>query len=73
MTSLRLRHVARVYKGTAGSAVRIGDSWSTDRNPNIEKPTMTLKIIVVEDLTVETTDAAEKAIVNLQGQLQVAF
>lgn len=70
--NLRMNHIALVDKGRAGSEVRIGDSWSSDRKPNVEKPTMTLKTIVVDGLTVETTDAAEKAIVKLQSQLQDA-
>ena len=70
--NLKMNHIALVDKGRAGSAVRIGDSWLPDRKPNVEKPTMTLKNIVVDGLTVETTDAAEKAIVKLQGQVQDA-
>lgn len=70
--NLRMNHVALVDKGRAGSAVRIGDSWSSDRKSNVEKTTMQTKSIVVDGLTVETTDAAEKAIIKLQGQIQAA-
>lgn len=72
--NLRMNHIAVVDKGRAGSSVRIGDSWSTfsDRKPPIENLTMTTKTIVVDGLTVETTDAAEKAIVKLQGQISTA-
>jgi len=76
--NLRMNHIALVDKGRAGSAVRIGDSWSSERktieqsDTPTETPTMTLKNIVVDGLTVETTDAAEKAIVKLQGQINDA-
>lgn len=68
--NLRMNHIALVDKGRAGSAVRIGDSWSDDRKPKpIEKPAMDLKKIMVDGLTVETTDAGEQAIRKLQGDI----
>ena len=64
--NLRMNHIALVDKGRAGSAVRIGDSWSSDPKPTIEISTMQLKNIVVDGLAVETTDAGAQAITKLQ-------
>jgi hypothetical protein len=59
-TNIRANHLALCDTARGGPELRIPDS---------KEPTMTLKTILVDGLSVETTDAAEKAIVKLQGQV----
>ncbi len=71
MSDLRMNHLAIVDRGRAGSSVRIGDGWTDIKLPNQPEPpgtpkTMKLKEILVDCLSVEVTDAAEKAITKLQ-------
>ena len=75
MKNLRMNHLAIVDRGRAGSRARIGDNkptqWgvsplSTDRNP----PIMTTRKIVVDGLTIETTDQGAEALQKLQAQNQ---
>jgi len=74
--NLRMNHIALVDEGRAGAKVRIGDSWSDDRKPQRKKPqetkSMNTKVIDVDGLSVETTDAGEKAIRKLEGKLSAA-
>ena len=73
MRNLRMNHLAIVDRGRAGSRARIGDKspWGaapliTDRNPLI----MTTRKIVVDGLTIETTDQGAEAIGKLQTEKQ---
>ena len=75
MSNLRMNHLAIVDRGRAGSRARIDDSnptqWGvspllTDRNP----PIMTTRKIVVDGLTIETTDQGAEAISKLQAEKQ---
>ena len=75
MTNLRMNHLAIVDRGRAGSRARIDDNnptqWGvspllTDRNP----PIMTTRKIVVDGLTIETTDQGAEAISKLQAEKQ---
>ena len=68
MTDLRMNHLAIVDKGRAGPMARVGDNWGASPIINDGNKTMTLKTIVVDGLSVETTDAGEKAILKLQGE-----
>lgn len=72
MTNLKMNHLAIVDRGRAGPKARVGDAWGASPITTDGKPTMTLKTIVVDGLSVETTDAGEKAIRKLQGELQAA-
>ena len=76
MTNLRMNHLAIVDRGRAGSRARIDDNnptqWGvspllTDRNP----PIMTTRKIVVDGLTIETTDQGAEAIGKLQAEKRV--
>ena len=75
MKNLRMNHLAIVDRGRAGSRARIDDNnptqWGvspllTDRNP----PIMTTRKIVVDGLTIETTDQGAEAIGKLQAEKQ---
>ena len=74
MKNLRMNHLAIVDRGRAGSRARIGDKspWGVaplntdDRNP----PIMTTRKIVVDGLTIETTDQGAEAIGKLQAEKQ---
>ena len=71
MRNLRMNHLAIVDRGRAGPHVRIGDGWTDQptKKPNINdgnKP-MDVRKIIVDGLTVETTDAGAQAVEKLQG------
>lgn len=75
MKNLRMNHLAIVDRGRAGSRARIDDNnptqWGvspliTDRKP----PIMTTRKIVVDGLTIETTDQGAEAIGKLQAEKQ---
>ena len=74
MQNLRMNHLAIVDRGRAGSRARIDDKspWGVaplntdDRNP----PIMTTRKIVVDGLTIETTDQGAEAIGKLQTEKQ---
>lgn len=80
---IRCNHIAVVDRGRAGPKYRIGDSaFSGSSNASDswgaapitvadkgEKP-MTLRKMLVDGLTVETTEAGEQAIIKLQNQVQ---
>lgn len=72
MKNLRMNHLAIVDRGRAGSRARIGDKspWGaapliTDRNPP-----MTTRKIVIDGITIETTDQGAEAISKLQAEKQ---
>lgn len=78
--NIRVNHVAVVPKGRSGPEVRIGDSatpahqgtnWGAYpiHDAQEEKP-MATRIMLVDGLSVETTDAGAQAIEKLQGQLK---
>lgn len=71
--NIRINHLAIVAKGRSGSEVRIGDEaadWGASpiHNAAKEKP-MTLRTLLVDGLSVETTDAGAQAIEKVQKQL----
>lgn len=82
MTKIRANHVAIVKHGRAGSAVGIGDnasaeSWGAapiinpiDRSTNMAGEN--LRTMVVDGLSVQTTDQGAQAIDKLQGQINAA-
>ena len=72
MMDLKMNHIAVVDKGRAGSKARIGDSWGVSPLTNTEtNMTMKTKAVLVDGLTVETTDSGAQAIEKLQAEKQV--
>lgn len=80
-TQLRMNHLALVSKARGGDQLRIGDRripGDQDRganNPQPEKSTMSdikTRTVMVDGLSVETTDAGAQAIEKLQRQLSDA-
>jgi hypothetical protein len=63
--TLRMNSLSVVDHARGGPALRIGDSEP-------EKKTMTTKTVLVDGLSVETTDAGETAIVKLLGERDAA-
>lgn len=77
MSDFRMNHVALVSAARGGSELRIGDgagNWGASpiTDANHEENNMTTRKIVVDGLSVETTDAGAQAIEKLQGQLRDA-
>lgn len=76
-TNIRANHVAIVDRGRAGSECRIGDAgqhvWGaspiTTQTADERKPEMDLRKVLVDGLTVATTDAGAQAISKLQADL----
>lgn len=76
--NIRINHVAIVSAGRAGKEVRIGDGaaqWGASPiTPNQEKETVTmsdaLRTVVVDGLSVQTTDQGAQAIAKLQKDLE---
>lgn len=68
MRNLKMNHLAIVDKGRAGPIVRIGDHWGSAPT-NDGKPTMTTRTVILDGLSVETTDAGAQAIEKLQGDV----
>lgn len=77
MSNLKMNHLAIVDRGRAGSKARIGDGeaitpWGVsplhtdDRTP----PVMTTRKIVIDGITIETTDQGAEALQKLQAQNQ---
>lgn len=69
--NIRANHIAVVQRGRAGSEFRIGDSadgWGAAPITDEETP-MNLRSLVVDGITIQTTDQGADAIVKLQGQL----
>jgi len=74
MSNLRMNHLAIVDRGRAGSRARIGDSdhpkpWGVAPLVTDGKPSMTRKI-VIDGITIETTDQGAEAISKLQAEKQ---
>ena len=78
-TQLRMNHLALVDRARGGAELRIGDGRTPgdqDRganNPPTEKSTMSntnTRTVMVDGLSVETTDAGAQAITKLQQQVQ---
>jgi len=84
MTKLHMNHCAAVPAGRAGPRVCIGDAWPTDKEPyeyktrrtparksktQDRKTVMDVRMIMVDGLSVETTDAGAQAIEKLQGEI----
>lgn len=75
--NIRINHVAVVPRGRAGSECRIGDTqsdnWGATPITTADKEiTMTLRTIMVDGLSVQTTDAGAQAIEKLQNDLNDA-
>lgn len=73
-TNIRANHIAVVQRGRAGKECRIGDSadlWGSAPNTaaHDKETTMTLRTVLVDGLSVETTDAGAQAISKLQNDL----
>ena len=76
--NIRANHVAIVQRGRAGSEVRIGDDagkWgAAPITPTTDKETRTmsdaLRTVVVDGLSVSTTDQGAQAIAKLQKDLE---
>jgi len=76
--NIRANHVAIVQRGRAGSEVRIGDDagkWgAAPIHPTTDKETITmsdaLRTVVVDGLSVSTTDQGAQAIAKLQKDLE---
>ena len=68
-TNLKMNHLALVDRARGGAALRIGDD-----NPKGKKPMSDVKTktVLVDGLSVETTDAGAQAISKLQDQLKTA-
>lgn len=75
---IRINHVAIVQNGRAGSKARIGDagakSWGAAPIITTDKETVTmtdaLRTVVVDGLSVQTTDQGAQAITKLQKDLE---
>lgn len=74
---IRINHVAIVGRGRAGSQARIGDSaiyWGAAPILTTDKETVTmtdaLRTVVVDGLSVQTTDQGAQAIAKLQKDLE---
>lgn len=75
--NIRINHVAIVQAGRAGSKVRIGDSatsWGAAPISTTDKETVNmteaLRTVVVDGLSVQTTDQGAQAIAKLQKDLE---
>lgn len=75
--NIRNNHLALVRRGRAGSDFRIGDGRAPDgrdrgttHNYEVQNMTTNTRTILVDGLSVETTDAGVQAITKLQSQLQ---
>lgn len=74
---LRMNHLALVGKARGGEQLRIGDGRTPgeqdrgdNNSPKRNHPMSDTKTILVDGLSVVTTDAGVQAITKLQGQLQ---
>lgn len=71
-TNIRANHVAIVARGRAGKECRIGDGadpWGTAPITDAldKEPSMTTRTVMVDGLSVETTDQGAQAIEKLMG------
>lgn len=63
--NIRINHLAVVDKARAGTDARIGDWGASPINDTKPEPKMTTKIVMVDGLSVETTEAGATAIEKL--------
>lgn len=65
--NIRINHLAVVDRARAGSDARIGDSWGTSpiHTTDTETKRMTMRTVLVDGLSVETTEAGAQAIAKL--------
>lgn len=74
MSNLRMNHLAIVDRGRAGSKARIGDEslkpWGAAPLAIDGKSPMTTRKIVIDGITIETTDQGAEAISKLQAEKQ---
>lgn len=72
MKNLRMNHLAIVDRGRAGSRARIGDKslWGVAPLITDRYPLMTTSKIVIDGITIETTDQGAEAISKLQAEKQ---
>lgn len=69
--SIRINHLALVDKARAGSQARVGDSakpWGAAPITHEETP-MTTRTVVVDGISILTTDQGAEVIAKLQGQI----
>ncbi len=69
--SIRINHLALVDKARAGSQARVGDSakpWGLSPITHEEAP-MTTRTVVVDGISILTTDQGAEVITKLQGQI----
>lgn len=69
--SIRINHLALVDKARAGSQARVGDSakpWGAAPIIHEDNP-MTTRTVVVDGISIQTTDQGAEAITKLQGQI----
>lgn len=69
--SIRINHLALVDKARAGSQARVGDSakpWGAAPITH-EEPPMTTRTVVVDGISILTTDQGAEVITKLQGQI----
>lgn len=68
-TNIRANHVAIVQRGRAGKDCRIGDAefWGSAPIVNDKETKMTLRTVIVDGLSVETTDQGAQAIDKLKN------
>lgn len=73
MTGIHGNHLAIVSKGRAGASCRIGDAWTAPKpNPTPkENRTMpdNLRAVLVDGISIQSTDQGAQAIEKLQAQL----
>ena len=80
MTDIEINHIAVVDRGRAGPRARVGDNWRATSNTPKSKPrpkakpkskkAMDVRTVLVDGLSVETTDAGAQAIEKLQADLK---
>ena len=80
MTDIEINHIAVVDRGRAGPRARVGDNWRAASNTPKSKPrpkaktkskkAMDVRTVLVDGLSVETTDAGAQAIEKLQADLK---
>lgn len=73
--NIRGNHLAIVSAGRAGRECRIGDAALVDirkalMDSKLDGNTMTLRTVVFDGISIETTDQGAQAIEKLQGQVQ---
>lgn len=78
VTNMRMNHLALVDKARGGEQLRIGDSRSPAAKPPAQKPkgghdmADALRKLLVDGLTIETTEQGAQVVEKLQKQLQDA-